>query len=288
MRAEAFVPGHISCIFRPYTLETLEETGSKGLGIRLSLGSRASVSERDDDKVIIRINGKESEASVTRGAFLAMCPKRGFDVNIKHDLPMEQGFGTSASGTYAAALCAALISDIEPSVAAIESHKAECACGGGYGDLLAIHSPYHVPIREMPGAPGMYGKVTDSGLFFDELSLIVFKDPLISGPILTDPAMMYRIARAGDVSMAMFNRDRSIDNLFEASNNFSENIGLESSDVISGLRAIKEEGYHAGMSMLGNSIYSDAPLDVLKPMFPKERLFSCSSFSGPVEVTRTE
>ncbi|AMK14474.1 pantothenate kinase CoaA [methanogenic archaeon mixed culture ISO4-G1] len=288
MRAEAFVPGHISCIFRPYTLETLEETGSKGLGIRLSLGCRASVAERDDDKVVIRINGRESEAEITRGALRKLCPGRGFDIDLIHELPMEQGFGTSASGTYAATLCAASLSGIDPSAAAIESHKAECGMGGGYGDLLAMHSPYPVPIRELPGAPGRYGRVTDSGLSFDNLSLVVFERPLMSGPILTDPVMMERIARAGDESMAMFNSDRSIEGLFAASNRFSEIIGLESPELRSGPKAIWKEGYHAGMSMLGNSIYTDAPMDVLRPMFSKEKLFSCSSYSGPVRVTRTE
>ena len=286
MRFKTFVPGHISCIFRPVRTDDIATTGSMGFGIRLNLGCTATVWKRDDDKVNICINGKRCEASITRAAVNSMVPEGGLEIRLKHDLPLEQGFGASASGTYAAALSVADLFGLGRNDALSATHRMECSMGGGLGDLLAIDSGFGVPIRESAGLPFVSGRTSDSGLSFKELSLVVFKEPLSTKSVLSDEETMSRIVREGDRSMKMFSSDRTIAGLFKASNSFSEGIGLESDELRDALLSIRKEGHQAGMCMLGNSVFTTAPTKVLDDMFQDVQIISCGSYSGPIETTR--
>ncbi|MBE6528256.1 MAG: hypothetical protein E7Z64_03705 [Thermoplasmata archaeon] len=286
MKAKTFVPGHISCIFRPVRTDNIITTGSLGFGIRLSLGCTATVWERTDDEINICINGRRCEASVTRSAIEAMDPGIGLEIRLKHDLPLEQGFGTSASGTYAAALCTAELLGMDPMEAARVTHSAECSLGGGLGDLLAIASGFGVPIRERPGVPGLTGSTSDSGLELDRLSLLIFDEPLLTQSVLSDECVMRKIAEQGDLALRRFKEDPTVGTMFAASNSFSENIGIESSLVKGARTSIRDEGYSAAMCMLGNSIFTDAPSDVLEEMYPEATVMACRSYAGPIQVSR--
>ena len=283
MKVKTFVPGHISCVFRPVRTDDILTTGSLGFGIRTDLGCTATVWEREDDIIDISINGKRCDASITRSAVESIADGRGFDIRLKHDLPLGQGFGASASGTYAATLCVADILGKDSEVAAIASHKAECTMGGGLGDLLAITSESGVPIRAEAGIPG---KTTDSGVSLPDLTLIVFKEPLSTASVLSDEGMMEKIIREGDRSMEMFFSDRSVEGLFKASNSFSEKTGLEQENVRNALLSIRDEGYHAAMCMLGNSIYSTIPADHAAELFPEADIFKTGCYEGPISVRR--
>ena len=283
MRAETFVPGHISCVFRPVRDPDIDRTGSLGLGIRLSLGCRVTVCTMDDREIVIRMNGRESEAPITRMAVESMAPGIGLDIDLEHSLPVEQGFGTSASGTFGAALCVASITGRDRNSALAAAHRAECTLGGGLGDLMAIDSGFGVPVRE---SPGLNGRVSDSGLAFRELTLIVFDGPLRTESVLGDGEMMNRVSRAGDEAMRAFSSDPTVSGLFAVSNRFSESIGIESDEVQRAVSLIREEGYRAGMCMLGNSIYTDLGYTAAKKTFKEARVIAASSFAGPIEVTR--
>ena len=70
----AFCPGHVSCIFQPVSSYDVIGTGSRGVGIRLSLGAEAEVVPRDDGEVVITMDGSPSEAPVTRDVVGSMAP----------------------------------------------------------------------------------------------------------------------------------------------------------------------------------------------------------------------
>lgn len=100
-------PGHITCIFAPGERgDASLDTGSRGIGIRTAAGAGVSVSETSGTSVRVVIDGKESEAPVTRNVMERMAPGRGFEVYVENDLPVGQGFGMSAAGAVCAALCA--------------------------------------------------------------------------------------------------------------------------------------------------------------------------------------
>jgi len=261
MKARTFVPGHISCVFRPVRGDSPETTGSLGFGIRLDKGCHACVSERDDGRIVITVNGEECDAPITRRAIGSMHPDKGLDIELVHDLPMEQGFGTSASGTFAAALCTAEILGRDRSDAVMATHEAECALGGGLGDLLATDCSYGVPVRTKAGPPGV-GSTEDSGLAFRELTLIIFEEPLSTASVLGDPGMMERIIKEGDSALKGFSEDPSETSFFEQSNRFSSSAGLESERICEALDILRKGGNRAGMCMLGNSIFSDVPVNI--------------------------
>jgi len=286
MKAKAFVPGHISCVFRPFRTDDPLTTGSKGFGFRLDKGCTATVWERDDDKINICINGKRCDAEITRAAIESMCPGHGLEIRLKHDLPLEQGFGASASGTYAATLCAADILGMDRKDAAIATHTMECTMGGGLGDLLAMDSEYPVPVRDVPGAPGVTGKVSDSGIDPGSLTVVVFKEPLKTGTVLSDNTLMEKISIEGDAAIRMLNSMASMEGLFKASNHFSESTGLESDEIRTALCIIRDAGHEAGMCMLGNSIFTTASADEMKEMFPSAAVISCGTYSGKISVSR--
>ena len=284
MRAEAFVPGHISSIFRPYRGPDPGTTGSRGTGIRLNMGSKAFVETVPGDEVSIRIDGKESNAAVTRAAVEMMHPEGGLEIEIFHDLPMEQGFGTSASGTFAVCLCLSEMFGGDP---VMPTHTAECGYGGGLGDLLAIDSGYAVPVRTVPGPPRFGGVTEDAGISMPCLSLIVLGGPLVTGSVLSDPSAMERISTSADECLEMFAADRTIEGFYRSANRFSASTGLESDAIRDALETIHEEGYHAGMCMLGNSVYSDIPFEEAEKLFPDRRIFQSAPYGGPATVTRT-
>jgi len=283
---QAFCPGHISCVFRPFRTGDPLSTGSMGIGIRLNLGSRATVSERDDGAVKISMDGFVSDAPVTRAAVENMAPGQGFDIEIEHDLPVGQGFGTSASGTLAVCLCIAEIMGYPDALAFMSAHMAEVAEGGGLGDLSAILLGYEVPVRTVPGLPPK-GRVVDSGISFKKLSLAIFPGGLDTASVINDPGMSARIADAGDRALEEFMSDMTGDALFRVSNTFSERIGLESPRIKESIEVLGDTGYRAGMCMLGNSIFTDAPKDILMECVPDAEVIEASSSGIGLSVTRT-
>ena len=140
----AYCPGHITCIFRPCagSEETdLLKIGSVGVGIRISLGAEATLEERSDGKTIITVDGEEGDFPVSRAAMARMLPGRGFELTVRNGAPTGQGFGMSAAGAVAAALCAAELKGETMQAAYVSAHIAELIGGGGLGDVSAITCP---------------------------------------------------------------------------------------------------------------------------------------------------
>lgn len=73
----AFCPGHVSCVFQPVSSYDIMCMGSRGFGIRLSLGANAEVTPREDDTVNIWLDGSQSVAPVTRMAVEDLASGRG-------------------------------------------------------------------------------------------------------------------------------------------------------------------------------------------------------------------
>ena len=147
-------------------------TGSRGVGIRLSLGARAEVVPRDDGEVIVTLDGEVSDAPVTRAVASIMAPGTGFDISIDNDLPVSQGFGMSAAGAIAAGLAIADVAGMSRSEAFAAAHVAEVRCGGGLGDVSAIVGGRDVPIRTVAGLPP-HGAVRNAGFKIPRITLAV-------------------------------------------------------------------------------------------------------------------
>ena len=53
-----FCPGHITCFFEPVRSNAIMETGSRGVGIKLSKGTTVTLEERSDDRLEVMMDGK--------------------------------------------------------------------------------------------------------------------------------------------------------------------------------------------------------------------------------------
>lgn len=268
----------MSCIFQPVSSYDVMGTGSRGVGIRLSVGAHAEVEPRDDGVVTVTMDGGPSDAPVTRDVVESMAPGRGFDVSIRNDLPVSQGFGMSAAGAIAVGLCVAELTGQGRHAAFSAAHVAEVRRGGGLGDVSAIVGGRDVPIRTVAGLPP-FGAVVTAGFTLPRLTLAVLGPKMETGPVLSDPARMSVIRDAASSAMDRFMEEPTYDNLFEQSNEFSSATGLESQIIARTIWDLGQRGYMAGMCMLGNSVFTDAPEEVLWSLLGRGhvRTYRCSS-----------
>lgn len=287
MRVSAFCPGHVSCVFEPMNTLHVLSTGSRGFGIRLSLGSTSTVEERDDDVVNISIDGSVSAAMITREVANMMAPGRGFDICIENDLPMSQGFGTSASGAIATAIAIADLIGESRTKAFEAAHIAEVQGGGGLGDVSAIVAGRDIPVRTRAGFPP-HGTVENAGIRFETLTLGVLGPKMNTYSVLGDGEAVHRVREAGGVAMETFLADPTKETLFEASNRFSMDTCLESPLIRKAIMRLNDAGYGAGMCMLGNSIFTDAPIEKVRSILGRGhvRAFSCTSSPREIRITR--
>lgn len=283
----AFCPGHVSCVFQPMTSLDAMSAGSRGIGIRLNKGCTATVEPRDDSVVNIYLDGSMSVAHITRMAVEKLAPGKGFDIRIVNDLPVSQGFGMSAAGAIAAGLCVADLMGLSRSDAFIAAHAAEVMGGGGLGDVAAIVAGSDIPVRTVPGIPP-FGKVVNAGFRMEKLTLGVIGGELRTESVLGDPEALRKVRDAAIGCMDMFMQDPSQDMLFEASNRFSSESGLESPAIRRTIQRLRDRGYRAGMCMLGNSVFTDAPESELWSILGRGhvRTFRCQSSRKEVFTRR--
>ncbi|MGN1044778.1 MAG: pantothenate kinase [Candidatus Methanomethylophilaceae archaeon] len=249
-------------------------TGSIGAGIRIALGSEVTLEERSDDRITVTMDGTEADAAVTRRLLGAIRPDRGYDVTVRNDLPVGQGFGMSAAGAIAAALAAT--GDMDDSFQ--YAHRAEIEGGGGLGDVSALSLPVHQPVRVRAGLPP-HGEVIGTGLRFDSLTLAVVGRKMHTGSVLDDPKVCARMEIAGERCVEGFVRDPTEGRLFSLSREFSRSVGLESDDVREALDLLTPHG-PAGMCMLGHSIFTTLPEDEVRDILGDVPIYSCPSTDG--------
>jgi pantoate kinase len=284
MMTTAFSPGHLTCFFQPMPSEDPDASGSRGAGFRLSLGTEVAVSEYDGPVDVV-IDGVPSDAPVSRMVASILAPGAGFRIRASNGLPVGQGFGMSASGAVALALCICDIIGLPESEAYRAAHVAEVECGGGLGDVAGIMCSGHQPVRVRPGIPPDIGKVEDTGIRAD-MTLAVLEGPLSTGGVLSDPVRRDRIADAGRAAVDAYIEAPSYGSVYSISNDFSRRAGLETPGITRALDALHGMGYRAGMCMLGHSIFTDAPEEKVRCAVPGARTFRCSSTDRPAVIIR--
>ncbi|MFW9806931.1 MAG: Holliday junction resolvase RuvX, partial [Candidatus Thorarchaeota archaeon] len=132
--AKAFVPGHVTGIFRIFDeYEDPLRCGSTGAGFSVTIGTVTSVSvmERPSLEIITEYNNERIDAKVTKTVIQRLTEKyeKTLKVHVQHESSLLSGAGFGASGAgalgTALALSHLLDQDIEYTRAAEFAHIAE-------------------------------------------------------------------------------------------------------------------------------------------------------------------
>jgi len=257
MKGIAFAPGHISAFFEPvYSPQNMDRSGSCGAGINISLGaiSQVAIQPASDWTVTVHINGKPSNAPVTKSAlnYLIGTTPLSLTVNTAVDLPVSQGFGMSAAGALSATLALADLLNLTRENAIKAAHYAEVQSHTGLGDVIAS-SFGGIEIRRKAGLPpwGMLEHIPGNY----DIVLCIIGEKIETKKILTDSTKVHEIASYGRYCTKKLLEKPSLEHLFSLAWEFTRKIDIADVTV---LQAIKEANTHgmASMCMLGNSVFA--------------------------------
>ncbi len=261
--AKAFVPGHVTGIFRIFDeYDDPLHCGSTGAGFSVTIGTVTSVSVMDHPSLEIttdynkqRIDARVTETVVQR---LTEEYERTLRVYVEHDSSLHSGVGFGASGAgalgTALALSHLLDHDIEYEKAAEFAHIAEITNHTGLGDVLA-QTVGGVEVRVKAGGPGV-GKIKNIAYQDTLRAVLAGASGLETSEVLTNPVKRERINVIGDELITSIIKNPSIETLVECSQEFSQEIGLQTPRVEQALDELKGAGFvDSSMVMLGDSVF---------------------------------
>ncbi len=259
--ARAFVPGHITGIFRIYDDDPDPlRRGSKGAGFSVRAGTVTTVelTEARDMEVSVEYNGIAVVAPVTRTVVQSLMEERGVmgRVHVSHEssLPIGVGFGASGAGALGTALALGeLLGITGPNhKLAGHAHNAEVINHTGLGDVIA-QTAGGFEIRVRPGAPGNGSLI---GLEGREHVVLAGATGLETSRVLTDPKWRDMINRVGDRLLDRLIAEPSFEQFINCSREFAEATGLMTPRINSALENLSDLSHvHASMVMLGDSVF---------------------------------
>jgi pantoate kinase len=255
--ARAFAPAHVTGIFRPSDAgRDPRARGSLGAGIVLELGVRAAASFTPSARRSVRVSSDANRPlpiseDVARRLFP---PGNGtLAVELRHELPIGQGFGLSAAGATATALAVSRLFGTPRSTAFETAHLADLFGGGGLGGVAAIAGGGGLELRRRAGIPP-WGEV-DHRPLFGTLFVGVLGGPIPSPRVLHSPRALERIERAAEGLDELLARP-TVPGFFAASERFTDRAGLMSPALRTAVRALRRRGARAGQAMFGRSFFA--------------------------------
>lgn len=263
----AFCPGHITGFF---TIEDSEADplvcGSRGVGFCVDAGAIADVTITPSDSMVtdITINGERSDAPVTK---LAIChllaeESRHVRANILTQVPIGQGMGMSAAGTFAT--CLAIAEELNlpggRTAALRATHVAEVSLKTGLGDAVAqnIGGMVH---RLKPGVPP-FGDVNKIEGFQDDVVVCILGQPFSTASIISSEERRRAISDVGSRCLKEFQESPDFPAFLKLSMEFATETGLITSQMKAALDSISDVG-EGNVIMLGNSIFAFGNTDVI-------------------------
>jgi len=255
-QAVAFAPSHVTGIFAPsLTARDPRGRGSVGAGIVLELGVRATARYRVGGRARVCLTsdlGRRLEISEEVAKRLLGAGPGRLDIHLTHDLPVGQGFGSSAAGATATALAAARLFG-RPRLEAVQvAHLADLFGGGGLGGVAAVLGG-GLEVRVRPGIPP-FGQVIHRP-FPEALLVGVVGGPLPSPAILSSPRVLTRIHHAARGLDRLGPRPTTAE-FFALSERFTDRVGLAPLPLRDVIRALRRRGAWAAQAMFGRSFFA--------------------------------
>ena len=261
--AKAFVPGHVTGIFRIFDeYDDPLRCGSTGAGFSVTIGTVTSVAVTDHTSLEITTdyNKQRIDAKVTKTVIQRLTEEyeRTLRVHVEHDSSLLSGAGFGASGAGALGTALALGHLLDPDIkyerAAGFAHIAEIENHTGLGDVLS-QTVGGIEVRVEPGGPGV-GK-TKEILHLDSLRAVLAGAPgLKTADVLTNPETREQINTVGDHLVERIVTNPTIETFVECSRAFSDEVGLKTQRVQNALDDLERVGFvDSSMVMLGDSVF---------------------------------
>lgn len=262
--ATAFAPGHVTGLFQPIrSAPDPRRQGSIGAGLVLDLGVTATVTIRPDSRARLRFtSNRASPVTIASEAARHLLDKRRAEVHVHlaRDLPIGQGFGTSASDATATSLALARLVDVPRSQGLVVAHLADLFGGGGLGGVAAILGG-GLEVRRAPGLPP-FGRVVHAPVSGAVLVGVVGR-PIPSPHILASERWRRRFAGAA-AGLRRLDGRPTLPAFFDAAERFTDQAGLASRRLRATLGALRRRGAWAFQAMFGSTF-------VARPRSPRDR-----------------
>jgi pantoate kinase len=240
--------------------------GARGGGFALKPGVRATVSIKKSSKarISIRINSQPtSEAKTTIWAMERLMRTNRMMLNVKVDLridvPIGAGYGTSAAGTAATCLAFADAAQLPLTINEIGklTHVAEVINQTGLGTASAILVGGFVLVTE-PGAPGI-GEV-DRLPFPKEHSIIcVYLDSIPTKSMLSQVDIEKRVNPAGRVALKRIRRNPCLTTFLSEARGFARRSGFQTEETSRIMKIMIANGaVGAAQNMVGKAVHGVA------------------------------
>jgi pantoate kinase len=305
--SDAFCPAGISSFFEICNVDSKgnlltdpNQIGARGGGFAISHGVKARVAAQKSDvtRIEIRINSKPSpEAHTTRWAVERLLEKTRttlkVQVDIKVNVPIGAGYGSSAAGT--AATCLALADAAELPVTYNDlgkiTHAAEVVNRTGLGTATALFVGGFVLVTE-PGAPGI-GSV-DRLLFPRDHSIVcAYLEPLPTREALAQTDIASRVNSFAQRAMQKIREESNLQTFLTESRKFGQATGFETPDVTRLISTMTSAGaIGAAQNMIGKAVHGVAEnkralqiFRLVKKRFPAATVFVSQLDERSVRVT---
>ncbi len=229
-----------------------------GAGLVLEAGVLASAEWRPSTRTRIRLHSDVARPlpiseDVAR-RLLAHRPGE-LRVELRHELPIGQGFGMSAAGALATALAVASATGASRQHALEVAHLADLYGGGGLGGVSAILEG-GLEIRDQPGVP-LWGRVRHfpaSGAVF----LIVAGAAMPSPALLHDPRFLRRVEQAARPGLTRLRHRLSLSSFLQEAERFTDTLRLGPSRVLRRAHALRSPDTRVAQAMFGRSLFAMA------------------------------
>ncbi|MCL4430014.1 MAG: hypothetical protein M1167_04600 [Chloroflexi bacterium] len=270
--AKAFAPAAISSFFQIHDTQNgkpiadLEKVGAIGGGFGLQKGvlTKITVQEAQKNSINIFINSKlATEAKTTRQVIETLLSKTSakYAVTVEHqiEVPVGNGFGTSAGGALTAglALREALALPLTYNQIGKIAHVAEIQCQTGLGTVSSLTFSGGCVLVVEPGAPGIC-QIDRIPITPDYVVVAgFFKSIIPKKPVLSSPQKKLEINRYGKKTLEAILAEPSLENFLECCWEFSQKVGFSTENISQLVKSAKKAGaVGATQNMIGEAVHA--------------------------------
>ncbi len=241
MKYRAYSPGSVTLFFEIVREESVNKTGSRGVGVCVNPGTITEVNTEGEG---IFLNGDRIEGEI-QGWIAERYGFRG-EIRSTAALPISQGFGMSGAIALSTSLALAAMRGKTYLEAAEIAHGAEVAHGTGLGDVASEYEGGFTFRRSAGIQPwGVVDRIHYQG----RITLAVFGERIETEKIIGSDEWTLKIKKLGGEAMRKFSASPSFKNALKVARKFSFSLGLMGEELEDFLRKCPM----ATQALLGNS-----------------------------------